>query len=123
MTHEAGEPIGTEDDGPAAEGLLVEVRDGDRGLYRITTETSLYLLDLDRRAILRMGGAVRNTHIADDGAIVWSYFYDWDYQWLPLLRLVHCAIGDRLHVMFDYGNGPQPLRSTLVARIERTEPP
>lgn len=120
-------PVDPEREGPDlrsfAPSPTQELLGHESGLWRITTEVSIYLLDLDRREILRMGAATSDTHVADDGEIVWARRFDTDHQSHTLERLERCRIGEPMSGIQIIDRQLQPFRSTFVTRIERIEPP
>ncbi|WP_460792920.1 hypothetical protein [Nocardioides maradonensis] len=105
---------------PAVE-AVAEVRDADRGLWRVTTETSIYYLDLDRREAMRLDGAARGHHVAEDGVVVWANRLPNDRQWNPLVVLEECRIGAPMRLSAAVEGTLTPFRSTSVTRIESVD--
>lgn len=110
--------------GPGAADQPVTVKrlsDDDTGLWQITTETSIYLLDLDNRMVTRFPGTAgehgRNT--TTDIIYVVRAFAG-DRQPRRLDRVISCRRGDRmrLHLSMDAGN-VAPVTSTPVREIRK----
>jgi hypothetical protein len=103
--------------------IFAELPTSAGGLWRVTTETSIYLLDLDRPEVLRIGGAARGHHVAADGCVVLAFEFDSDGQWLPLLRIEQCRVGAALVAIQVLRGAESRIRSTPIRRIERAVPP
>jgi hypothetical protein len=100
-----------------------ELTDTTGGLWRVSTETSVYLIDLDLRMLLRAPGAVRGTHLNVDGELVRAYEFNTDNAWHKLVRLEVCRLGERMKVRATLGGRDAPIHTTKVTIIELAEPP
>lgn len=99
----------------ASRGALTE---SDTGRWQVTTRTSIYIIDLDQRTVLRVPGSSHEhglTHSTVPAYVVRPH--PGDRRPEPLLRLNHCAVGEpmRLRRVRDAGD----LTSTPVITIFR----
>lgn len=104
-------------------GRVTELHDSDGGLWRVSTETSTYLIDLDLRMLLRAPGAVRGTHINLKGELVMAYEFSTDPAWQRLIHLDGCRLGEPMVARVRSDGREGPIRSTDVTIIELAEPP
>lgn len=104
-------------------GETAELQDTDGGLWRVSTEISVYLIDLDLRRLLRSPGAVRRTHLNLEGELVWAREFDTDNAWHKLARLEVCRRGEPMEARATFAGREAPIRSTKVTVIELAEPP
>jgi len=95
------------------------LRDHDRGLWRAHTEsTATYLIDLDRRRILRKPGDVAAREAGNGQVGVRSKLLPYDEQWSALAGLIQCRTGRPLIVLHDRPIGGGYRTATTVTRIE-----
>ena len=90
--------------------------DSDRGTFVVTTETSTYVLRLDDRLMMRIPGA---PHLTPRLNIVLLAQLGGDREWISLVELIQCRIGDELIALTE----PKPdsivyRQSTLVRAIQ-----
>lgn len=104
--------------GRARAGDLVEyLDDDDTGRWQVTTEASIYVLDLDARNFIRLPGAGPR---ADSQAIAVTAMLG-DHRPLPLVAVGLCVVGDNLILLSE----PRPdgtvnyRHSTYVLEIRR----
>ena len=96
--------------------------DSDTGLWLVSTEVSAYIVDLDKRRILRLPGAAAAPHFAADGALVVVTDLDGDREWCQLSELTYCHLGEPLLAVDFSARGVRHRRiTTLVQRIDRCE--
>jgi hypothetical protein len=101
-----------------------KIDDSDPGTWQITTETSIYVLDLDRGRVIRHPGAAADAHRADDGAFVFVAHLPNDAHWVPLILLFQCEIGAPLVLLTgETDDHPYWRVSTLVTAIRRLDEP
>lgn len=109
-------------EGPPARGDLVDhLDDTDTGRWQITTEASLYVLDLDTRSFTRLPGAGA---LADSQAIAVTTLPG-DHQPLPLFAVLQCTLGYNLILLSEPNpDGSINYRvSTYVLEIRRLPNP
>lgn len=88
------------------------------GVWQVTTEVSIYLIDLDRRIAMRIPGAGGDPHVAPDGAFVIVNQVRGDREWMPIDQVVACRVGDPLVLACTAPDGHPYLRwSTYVQAI------
>ena len=101
-----------------------DIEDTDTGLWQITTETSVYLIDLDHRRFRRIPGAAAGTHRTDDAVLVEVRDLPGDFGWLPLLELLMCRLGEPLLALEGTPDTETTWRqSTLVQNIRLLSTP
>lgn len=96
--------------------LMTDLRDDQTGRWQVTTRTSIYLLDLDARTVLRVPGASHEHGLSETESPVYVIRpHPGDRRPEHLLRLWHCHVGDpmRLRRLRDAGD----LTSTPVLDI------
>ena len=92
-----------------------ELTDVDRGRWVVLTEASAYCVDLEERRIRRRPGLGVG---ALSDAVVVVLEFDTDGEWLHLVRLEVCHLGQRLRALVRTPGGAEgPIRSTWVAGI------
>jgi hypothetical protein len=85
------------------------------GTWQVTTETSTYLLDLDRQHITRMPDAGAGS-VPGLGPVAVATLRR-DYESIPLLDLISCELGSRMQLLLDIrGDGIATLRTTTIVR-------
>jgi hypothetical protein len=77
-----------------------QLTDHDHGRWQVTTETSVYLLDLDQRWLLRIPGA--GPHAESQATPVSTLRHD--HQPMPLLQILRCEVGHRMWLLSE----PEP---------------
>ena len=84
------------------------LEDSMKGSWDVLTGLSAYVLDLDKREVVRHPGQ-RASAARTDG------------QWMPLASVVECRVGEPLCFVFRGGDGlTRPWRSnSAVARVTR----
>lgn len=100
---------------------MKRLEDGEGGVWEVTTETSVYVLDLDDRQLKRVPGVANGSHIAADGAWVELRSLPRDDEWVTLHQLVECRLGEPLFALVrDPGGGTLTWRrSTHVQSIRK----
>jgi hypothetical protein len=93
---------------------VAELFDQDCGLWQVITETSLYVLDLEQRWILRTPGA--GPRASDPGNVVRHFPHD--HRFTPLIRLLTCRIGERMHLLMGRQVGAEPVRSASTEVLQ-----
>lgn len=84
--------------------------DGDTGRWQITTEASIYLLDLDTRTMLRVPGAGTGLqHDPTRGSIKVTTLAA-DHRAVPLHQILHCQVGQSMYLLTE----PHPDGSVMV---------
>lgn len=91
--------------GPSAaeEPLTVEeLFDEGAGRWQITTQTSIYLLDLDQRSMIRFPGAAGDQGIDPQAGAAYpvSVLED-DRETKPVWLLIQCLVGERMYLYTD----------------------
>lgn len=94
--------------GPGAEAGAIpqpvdELTDTDTGRWQITTVTSLYLLDLDRREVIRIPSPSGGDHGLDQhtGLRYEIRRFDEDRRSVSLYRIIECVLGERMYLWID----------------------
>ena len=97
--------------------------DDDTGRWQITTETSLYLLDLDARTMLRVPGAGAGVQHSPDRGPIPVTALDSDHHVVRLQTLLHCHTGDSMYLLTEpLPDGSIVLRgTTVVQQIRRLD--
>lgn len=103
-------PLTTRDDLQAPETL----RDGNRGVWAITTAASRYVIDLDQRRLKRCPG-----HEVNDAALTEAPRLPLDGEWSHLSTLVDCARGRSLFALDIQAGEPGFRLSSRVETIRR----
>jgi hypothetical protein len=101
--------------------------DSDTGGWEVFTETSTYLVDLEKGRMIRYPGAAADPHVADGGVIVGVNDLVDDTAWVPLILLAQCQVGASL-IAFT-GTGDEQAgesdgiwrTSTLITAIRRVD--
>lgn len=101
------------------------LREEDAGLWQISTEsTTTYLIDLDRRWIMRRPGDPTTLFSNSDHPRPPINLIDFNARWTRLDHLVRCQIGDSLIALDQRTGAPAGYRmSTRIVLIERWEDP
>jgi hypothetical protein len=105
----------------AEEPVTVEaLTDGDTGCWQVTTEASIYLIDLGQRLLTRVPGA--GPH-AEGHAFTISTM-SIDHHPVPLARLVVCQLGYGLYALTDPDSRStvHVSISTPIVEIRRLDP-
>jgi hypothetical protein len=85
------------------------------GRWQVTTETSVYLLDLDAKRVTRVPDAGAGPPPGLSPAPVASLRRD--HESVPLLGLIKCAVGEPMRLLIDIrGDGVSTLRTTTIVR-------
>lgn len=85
------------------------------GRWQVTTETSVYLLDLDANRVIRVPDAGAGPPAGLAPAAIASLRRD--HESVPLLALLSCAVGEPMRMMIDVRrDGVSTLRTTTVVR-------
>ena len=113
--------------GPGAEDAVTrqELTDDDTGRWQVTTETSIYLLDLDQRQVMRVPGAAAD-HGIDKTAPVTYYVASLraDRRFEPLAELILCRLDETMFLTTYPRPDQLTLRgSTRVREIRRLPAP
>jgi hypothetical protein len=66
--------------------------DSDTGVWQVTTEVSILVIDLDQGRLIRYPGTAADTHLTDDDGLVVNHLPD-DNEWVPLVLLAQCRVG------------------------------
>jgi len=82
--------------------------DSGHGRWRVTTQTSAHLIDLDRRAVTRIEGA--GTPTTDAGWLVSSLRCDREF--VELVELVRCEVGCEMEMLLQIRDDCSTLRLT-----------
>lgn len=93
----------------------LEIDDG--GVWRVSTEASAYILDLDRRWGYRLPGEGLGVHPDTKDRIVLTLPLDSDNSKFHLDSL-YCVVGRPMYIEHD---DTRWIRSTLVRKIELVE--
>lgn len=102
---------------------VTELSDSTSGRWKVTTEASAYLIDLDSRLLFRIPEGGDGSHVRDDGRLVLAFLFPTDGQWLDLVDLAECTVGAMMRGHVVVNGKSEPLRTTIVTRIEKLEPP
>lgn len=84
------------------------LHESDRGSWRVTTQTSAHLVDLDRRTVTRVEGAGEPT--AGAGFTVSALRRDREIT--PLIELVCCEVGCEMEMLLQIRDDCSTLRRT-----------
>jgi hypothetical protein len=91
------------------------------GRWQVTTETSVYLFDVDDRHVTRVPDAGAGA-IQGASRVVVAYLRR-DYERLPLIAIAQCKVGAPLRMVLDLrGDGIPTLRETTCVRDQRELP-
>ena len=98
---------------------LPELLDDDTGRWQVTTQTSIYLLDLDHRTMTRFPGAAGDQGIDPDSRAVYPVnSLEGDGQPHSLWRLVQCRVGERMYLYTEVNAAyVAPISTTPVREI------
>lgn len=94
-----------------------ELTDDMDGLWNVQTETSSYLIDMDKRRAMRSpntGAGIHPDHA--ENRIVYVSNIRGDGQWFPISTVKQCIVGE---LMFLYETGAGMRRSTIVCKIQQ----
>jgi hypothetical protein len=93
------------------------------GRWQVTTEASLYLIDLDAQSVTRIPDAGAGTLPGETPVAMASLRRD--HQPIPLLELIQCELGKPLRMLLDIRcDGIATLRvSTLVRELRELGEP
>jgi hypothetical protein len=93
------------------------------GQWQVATETSLYLIDIDRRLVTRVPDAGDGTMPGLPPVAIASLRRD--HEPLPLIELVECELGKPLRMLIDVRrDGVPTLRvSTHIRELRQLNPP
>ena len=98
--------------------------ESDTGVFQVTTESSIYLIDTVRGRMIRFPGAGEGARLTVDGVLVIVSDLPEDGKWMPLVVLVKCRVGEPLYAITESPDGDQYWRvSTFVQDIRPTTPP
>lgn len=92
---------------------IEELTDESTGLFNVQTETSSYLIDMDKRQAMRSpytGAGIHPDH-AENRAVYVAKF-DTDCEWFSFHALKQCKVGE---LMFIY-EGSAGMRGTTIVR-------
>lgn len=96
---------------------VTELTDADSGRWQITTEASIYILDLDQRTMLRVPGAGLGVQRDPAGGPVKVTSLAADHQVVPLYQVVHCQTGESMYLLTEpWPDGSVMVRGTTVVR-------
>lgn len=88
------------------------------GRWQVTTETSIYLFDLDSRRVFRVPDAGAGTLPGQPPVPIAALRRD--HEAIPLLTLICCEVGIPMRMMSDIrGDGSDTLRTTTIVRAVR----
>lgn len=91
------------------------------GRWQVTTETSVYLLDLDDGHVTRVPDAGAGAIEGASPVVVASLRRD--YERLPLIAIAQCEVGAPFRMLLDIrGDGIPTLRETTCVRDLRELP-
>lgn len=90
--------------------------DDDTGCWQITTQTSIYLLDLDARTLLRIPGAGDQGPNPATGAVYPVTALTDDRQPQPLWQLLRCRVGEPMYAHTNADATGVTLRGTTPLR-------
>lgn len=98
-----------------------ELTDDATGNWLVETETSSYLIDMDRHRAMRIPGAGAGIHPdhAENRIVVVSKL-EGDNDWFDFAAIKYCAVGDPMLVYEGSARGMR--RSTVVCRIRKVHP-
>lgn len=85
------------------------------GRWQVTTETSVYLLDLDADRVIRVPDAGAGPPAGLAPAAIASLRRD--HESVPLIELLSCAVGEPMRLIIDLRrDGVSTLRTTTIVR-------
>lgn len=85
------------------------------GRWQVTTETSIYLLDLDAKRVTRVPDAGAGPPAGFSPAAIAALRRD--HESVPLLKLITCVVGEPMRMLIDLRrDGVCTLRTTTVVR-------
>lgn len=92
---------------------------GVTGRWQITTETALYVVDMDARTCVRVPDAGLGTVDGLSPAVVSAKRLD--HQPIPLVSLIRAELGEPLLLVLDLrGDGVKTVRQSTVVRDIRS---
>lgn len=104
-------------------GAVEQLTDEDAGRWQVTTETTIYLLDLDRRTMLRVPGAGAGVQRDPTGGHIAVTALPADHRTVPLEQLVHCQLGESMYLLIEpWGDGSVMVRGSTPVREIRSLP-
>lgn len=96
---------------------IQELNNGDTGIYNVQTETSSYVIDMDRKRAMRVpysGAGIHPDHT--ENRIVHVSDLDGDNDWFSFNTIKQCVVGA---LMFINQDGAGMRRSTIVRKISK----
>jgi hypothetical protein len=85
------------------------------GRWQVTTETSVYLLELDRKQVTRVPDAGAGPPPGLSPSAIAALRHD--HEALPLLKLITCVVGEPMRMLIDIRrDGVCTLRTTTIVR-------
>ncbi len=85
------------------------LHDADAGCWRVVTQTSAHLVDLDRRTVTRIEGAGEPNPDAEYTVSALRR----DHESVPLLELIRCEVGVEMELLLQ-------VRDDCVTTMRRT---
>jgi hypothetical protein len=110
-------------DGAAADRpeTVTELTDGHTGRWQVTTETSIYLLDLDRRTMLRVPGAGIGVQRDPTRGHIPVTALPADHRVVRLQQLLRCEVGLSMYLLTEpWPDGTVMVRGTTPVRDIRS---
>ena len=94
-----------------------ELFDDDTGRWQITTQTSIYILDLDQRTLLRIPGAAGDQGLdPETGAAYPVTVLEDDRQPQPIWVMLQCRVAERMYLYTNADSTGTTLRGTTPLR-------
>ena len=106
-------------DGAAADRpeTLAELTDAHTGRWQVTTEASIYLLDLDRRTMLRVPGAGAGVQRDPTRGHIPVTALPADHRVVRLQQLLRCELGLSMYLLTEpWPDGSVMVRGTTPVR-------
>jgi hypothetical protein len=115
-----GDGADSDDESPVT---VEKLTDTDGGRWQVTTRTSIYLIDLDRRTVMRIPGTSWEHGIRGGRVVYYVATLEGDRRSLPLARLHTCVVGRDMHLITREAGEPRLRTSTPVREIRRLPTP
>jgi hypothetical protein len=95
--------------------VTVQLTNEDKGVWRVTTEASAYIIDLDNKRAKRLPGEGAGATPLHDRVVVVNFPHDG--LWLEDVNVLNCRRGERMALTHIPSHDLEWVRSTVVRSI------